>query len=59
MEGFDEIIQNEISLKAKSKREIYNLLASSGGVYLPPMKDCNYKFIKELICGKKKVFLKI
>ena len=43
--------------KAKSKGEIYRLLATEGGVYLPPLKDVNYQFLRDIITGSKKVCL--
>ena len=46
---------DEAGVNAKSKREIYALLASSGGLYLPPMSDTHFKFIQQLFVGEKKV----
>ena len=34
-----EITLNDISIKAKSKREVYNVLTVEGGLYLPPLMD--------------------
>ena len=43
-----------IGLKAKSKREMYLLLATDGQVYLPPLKEANYLYIRGILTGKKK-----
>ena len=55
MENFEDISLEEVSLKAKSKREIYNLLVAYGNIYLPPIQDCHYTFLRELVSGTKKV----
>ena len=55
MENFEDISLEEVSLKAKSKREICNLLVTSGNIYLPAIQDCQYKFLRELVSGAKKV----
>ena len=47
MESLEDISLEEVSLKAKSKREIYNLIVTSGNIYLPPIRDCHYKFLRE------------
>ena len=55
IENLEDISLEEVSLKAKSKREIYNLIVTSGNIYLPPIQSCNYKFLRELVTGVKKV----
>ena len=45
---FDEIETSEVGLKAKFKTELYSLLSSRNGIYMPPIADCNYKFIPQL-----------
>ena len=45
----------DIFIKAKSKVELYRVLITEGEVYLPPSKECNYKFIRDIIVGNKKV----
>ena len=55
MENLENISLDEVSLKAKSKREIYNLIVTSGNIYLHPIQDCHYKFLRELVTGVKKV----
>ena len=43
----------DISIRAKSKVELYRVLTTEGEVYLPPCKECNYKLIRDIIAGKK------
>ena len=57
MDEYDEIAINELGLKSRSKREVYNLLWNEGGIYLPPLKDSHHKFISQIMVGDKK-FLK-
>ena len=45
----------EFSAKYKSKREIYNFLASDVGVYLPPYANVTIYYLKDLMAGKKKM----
>ena len=45
----------QLGVKGKSKREIYNILATEGKVYLPPYKDSHYKFISQVLVGEKEV----
>ena len=45
----------EFSAKYKSKREIYNFLATDVGVFLPPYDNTTIYFLKELMNGKKKM----
>ena len=53
MEEFSEISINEVALKSKSKKDIYDLLTTEGNIYLPPLWDTHYKFISQIICGEK------
>ena len=48
MDHLMEIDTDLVGIKAKSKTEIYNLLSSTGSIYLPPIRDCHYKFIYQL-----------
>ena len=45
----------ELGLKAKSKKELYNLLVSDVGIFLPPIKEANAKFISDILSGTKPV----
>ena len=46
---------NEIGIKAKSKYEIYRLLATDGNVYLPPQKEADHYYLSKIICGETNV----
>ena len=39
MDSFAEIQVSELGIKARSKKEVYNLLWNEGDVYLPPIED--------------------
>ena len=48
------ISSKEFAAKYRSKREIYNFLATDVGVYLPPYDNVTIYFIKDLFFGRKK-----
>ena len=54
MERYEEIGINNLAIKARSKKEVYSLLVTEGGIYLPPLADSNYKYISQVIVGEKK-----
>ena len=41
------------AVKAKSKLKLYLILTTESDVFLPPLKEWNYKFIRMIITGKK------
>ena len=45
---------NDVSVKAKSKKEVYLVLTVEGGLYLPPIMDSNKDYLKGIMTGKKK-----
>ena len=49
------ISSKEFSAKYRSKRGIYNFLATDVGVYLPPYDNVTIYFIKDLMFGRKKM----
>ena len=49
------ISSKEFAAKYRSKREIYNFLATDVGVYLPPYDNVTIYFIKDLLFGRKKM----
>ena len=53
MQEYSEIATQQIRLKWRSKREVYNILTTEGGYYLPPLVDSNYKYISQLLVGYK------
>ena len=53
----DTITTNDLGTKAKSKNEVYRLLATEGNVFLPPQKETNYRYLANIISGDTKVNL--
>ena len=49
------VSSKEFSAKYRSKREIYNFLATDVRVYLPPYDNITIYFIKDLMFGRKKM----
>ena len=49
------VSSKEFAAKYRSKREIYNFLAADVGIYLPPYDNVTIYFLKELMCGKKRM----
>ena len=54
MESYEEIQVSELGIKAKSKKEVYNLLYNEGDVYLPLIEDVHHKFISQILVGDKR-----
>ena len=54
MDEYTKISVNQIGIKCKSKKEVYSLLTTEGGYYLPPLADTHYKFISQILVGIKK-----
>ena len=50
-----KISSKDFAAKYNSKRETYNFLACDVGAYLPPYDNVTIYFLKELMCGKKKM----
>ena len=48
MDEFEYIETRKVGLRARSKKEMYYLLSSPSGIYLPPLADCHHKFIYQL-----------
>ena len=53
MEQNNQITCQLVGLKAKSKKEMYRLLVSDAHIYLPPIKEANYLYIRQILTGKK------
>ena len=49
----DQLTVYSLGIKARSKIEVYRLLTTEGGVYLPPVKEVNYQYMKSIIAGEK------
>ena len=52
----DKLTVQLVGQKARSKTELYRLLTTEGGVYLPPCKEINYQFMRSIMTGEKLVF---
>ena len=52
---FTQVSSKELAAKYQNKREIYNLLATDVGIYLPPYDNVTIYFLKELMGGEKKM----
>ena len=58
MEERKDILKvTDLSIKAKSKIELYRILTTEGDVFLPPSKEWSIDFIRDIISGKKLVSL--
>ena len=53
--GPARISSKEFASKYRSKREIFNFLATDVGVYVPPYENVTIYFLKELMRGSKKM----
>ena len=49
-----QITLNDVSVKAKSKKEVYSVLTVEGGLYLPPIMDSSKEYLKAIMTGKEK-----
>lgn len=49
------VTSTEIGCKAKSKKDVHQLMVSQGRVYLPPLKETHHKFISQIVAGTKLV----
>jgi hypothetical protein len=47
----------DLSLIARSKKELYNVLVRDSEIYMPPIKEANAKYIRKIVSGKAKVRL--
>ena len=45
----------EHGLKAQSKKDLYHLLNANIGIYLPPIKEADAKYLSDILSGTKKV----
>ena len=54
-EELPDLTVYKIGAKAKSKQEINRILSTEGGIYLPPWREWNYNFVRDIISGDKNV----
>ena len=48
---------NMLGLKARTKNEIYRLLTTEANLYLPPQRETSIYFVRDIIHGRKKVYI--
>ena len=46
---------NQLSIKARTKNEMYRILTTEANLYLPPQKETSIYFVRDIIHGRKKV----
>ena len=44
---------NDLAAKCRSKYELYSVLTTEGGVYLPPLQEATQKYFREILIGWK------
>ena len=54
-EKLSTIDVREMALKCTTKEEVYKVLTTTGGVYLPPVEQTNWDFIRDILWGDKLV----
>ena len=45
----------QVSIKCRSKKELYDLLVSDWGIYLPPIQFANSSYVRGIVTGEIKV----
>ena len=51
MEREGDLTWQIIGLKAKCKKEMYRLQVTEANVYLPPIRETNYLYIRGILTG--------
>ena len=49
--------ERDISVRARSKKELYRILQLEADVYLPPMPQSNHEYVAGVLSGTIKVSL--
>ena len=57
MEKLLDLTISDVSIKARSKKEVWTVLYVEGEVYLSPISNTNQKNLKEILTENKKYFL--
>ena len=55
LQNQDRLTIADVAVKANIKVEVYRVLTTEGGVYLPPIKEWNYQYVRDIITGNKLV----
>ena len=50
-----EMTAFELGVKTRLKRELYNLQQSDVNIYLPPCREANSQYLRDIISGNKSV----
>ena len=58
-EDQDQMSYRELGLKAQSKKELYHLLTTDIGIYLPSIQEANAKYLSDVLGGAKNISLLI
>ena len=45
----------QLSIKCRSKKELYDVLVSDWGIYMPPIQFANSGYVRVIITGEIKV----
>ena len=53
IEDYQYFTVNDIGVKCRSKREVYTVLSSEGGIFLPPISDATQKYLRAVMLGDK------
>ena len=59
MEELKQINLKDLSIRCKSKKELYDLLVHDCELYLPPVQYANAQYIRNVVTGKNKVRVRI
>ena len=55
MEEIDPIDLSKLAVKARSKKELYDVLLSDCGIYMPPIQFANADYVRGVVTGLIKV----
>ena len=53
MEYEQDFTVNDIGVKLRSKREVYTVLRTKGGIFLPPISDATQNYFRSIMLGSK------
>jgi hypothetical protein len=51
----EDLTVNEMALRARSKKEMYQFLQVEGEIYLPPSSQVNWDYVADILSGEKNV----
>ena len=53
MKNEQDFTVDDIGVKCRSKREVYTVLSTEGGIFLPPISDATQKYLRAIMLGDK------